>query len=121
MLLNAWDDHLIALDDIVEPEKSRYPPTALSCCYHYNNTIRKRSNYMVPMKLGISPFQSWRPLVGKAGYKVSEIPNTWNAFLDFTSRHGHAIRCAGRQRVPVILIFSSTTGRDVDHERTVLS
>ena len=29
------------------------------------------------------PFHFWRSLVEKAGYKLSDIPNTWDAFLDF--------------------------------------
>ena len=37
--LNAWDDNLLDLSDVVEPGTSSYSPTALSCCYHYNNTI----------------------------------------------------------------------------------
>jgi multiple sugar transport system substrate-binding protein len=81
--LNAWGDHLIDLDDIIEPGKSIYSPTALSCCYHYNNTTKKRAYYMAPMKLGSWPFHFWRSLVEKAGYKVSDIPNTWDTFLDF--------------------------------------
>jgi multiple sugar transport system substrate-binding protein len=93
--LNAWDDHLIDLGDIVEPEKSRYSPTALSCCYHYNNTTKKRAYYMAPMKLGTWPFHFWRSLVEKAGYKVSEIPNTWDAFLDFFMPGQDKLRAQG--------------------------
>jgi multiple sugar transport system substrate-binding protein len=69
--LNVWDDHL---GDLVEPEKSRYSPTALSCCYHYNDTTKKRAYYMAPMKLRTRPFHFWQSLVEKAGYKVFEIP-----------------------------------------------
>jgi multiple sugar transport system substrate-binding protein len=81
--LKAWEDNLVDLGDIVEAEKSRFSPTALSCCYHYNHTTKKRAYYMAPMKLGTWPFHFWRSLVEKAGYKVSAIPNTWDAFLDF--------------------------------------
>ena len=81
--LNAWGDHLIDLDDIIEPGKSSYSPTALSCCHHYNNTTKKRAFYMAPMKLGSWPFHFWRSLVEKAGYKIDDIPDTWDAFLDF--------------------------------------
>jgi hypothetical protein len=71
------------LDDIILTGKSSYSPTALSCCYHYNNTTKKRAYYMAPMKLGSWPFHFWRSLVEKTGYKRSDIPNTWDAFLDF--------------------------------------
>jgi len=76
--LNAWDDHLIDLDEIIEPGKSSYSPTALSCCYHYNNTTKKRAYYMAPMKLGSWPFHFWRSLVEKAATSspTSPIPGT---------------------------------------------
>jgi multiple sugar transport system substrate-binding protein len=52
--LNAWDDNLIDLGDIVEPNKSHYSLTALSCCHHYNNATKKRAYYMAPMKFSAS-------------------------------------------------------------------
>src|SRR6516165_1914407 len=50
--LNAWIDNLLDLGDLVEPEKSHYSPTALSCCHHYNSTTKQRGYYMMPMTLG---------------------------------------------------------------------
>jgi multiple sugar transport system substrate-binding protein len=97
--LNTWDDNLIDLDDIVEPNKSRYSPTALSCCYHYNNTTKKRAYYMAPMKLGTWPFHIWGSLVEKAGYNVSEIPNTWDAFLDFFMPVQDKLRAQGMRNI----------------------
>jgi multiple sugar transport system substrate-binding protein len=97
--LNAWDDKLIDLGDIVEPEKSRYSPTALSCCHHYNNTTKKRAYYMAPMKLGTWPFHIWGSLVEKAGYRVSEIPNTWDAFLDFFMPVQDKLRAQGMRNI----------------------
>jgi multiple sugar transport system substrate-binding protein len=35
------------------------------------------------MKTFATPFHIWRPLVEKAGYRMSDIPNTWDAFIDF--------------------------------------
>jgi multiple sugar transport system substrate-binding protein len=35
------------------------------------------------MKITGIPFHIWGSLVEKAGYKVSDIPKTWDAFLDF--------------------------------------
>src|SRR6516225_5208438 len=97
--LNAWGDHLIDLDDIIEPGKLSYSPTALSCCHHYNNTTKKRAYYMAPMKLGSWPFHFWRSLVEKAGYKVSDIPNTWDAFLDFFMPVQDKLRAQGMRNV----------------------
>jgi multiple sugar transport system substrate-binding protein len=97
--LNAWDDHLIDLGDIVAPEISRFSATALSCSYHYNNTTKKRGYYMVPMKTAAWPFHIWRSLVEKAGYTISEIPNTWDAFLDFFKPVQDKLRAQGMRNV----------------------
>jgi multiple sugar transport system substrate-binding protein len=37
----------------------------------------------VPFVSAVVPFHIWGSLVEKAGYKVSDIPNTWTRFLDF--------------------------------------
>jgi len=97
--LNTWDDNLIDLADLVEPRKSRYSPTALSCCYHYNNATKQRGYYMVPMKLASWPFHIWRSLVEKAGFKIEDIPNTWDAFLDFFKPVQDKLRAQGMRNI----------------------
>jgi multiple sugar transport system substrate-binding protein len=54
---------------------------------------------MAPMKLGSWPFHFWRSLVEKAGYKVSDIPNTWDAFLDFFMPVQDKLRAQGMRNV----------------------
>jgi len=97
--LNAWDDKLLDLSDLVEPRASQYNPTALSCCYHYNNKTKNRAYYMVPMKMGTWPFHIWLSLVEKAGYKASDIPNTWDAFLDFFMPVQEKLRAQGMRNI----------------------
>jgi len=81
--LNAWDDKLVELNDVIEPAKDQFFATALPCCYYYNNTTKKRAFYVAPMKIGAIPFHIWKSLVEKGGQRVSDIPKTWDAFLDF--------------------------------------
>ncbi len=81
--LNAWQDNLIDLSDIVETQKSRLNELVLTSMNLYNNATKKRSYYGVPMKTFATPFHIWGDLIEKAGYKVSDIPNTWDAFIDF--------------------------------------
>lgn len=81
--LNAWDDKLIDLSDVVESLTSEFSPTALRASNHYNNVTKRRGYYLAPTAMGASPFHIWRSLIEKAGYKTSDIPNTWDAFLDF--------------------------------------
>jgi multiple sugar transport system substrate-binding protein len=97
--LNAWADNLIDVSDIVEPLKSQYIDTALHATYSYNNVTKKRAYYAVPMKAAGIPFHIWQSLVEKAGYKVSDIPNTWDAFLDFFMPVQDKLRAQGMRNI----------------------
>ena len=83
--LNAWDDKLLDVSDIIETQKCN---TARSFYLEriYNNVKKERSYYGVPMKTATVTFHIWQSLVKKAGYRMSDIPNTWDAFIDFSCR-----------------------------------
>ncbi|MBV8118753.1 MAG: extracellular solute-binding protein, partial [Alphaproteobacteria bacterium] len=97
--LNAWNDKLTDVSEIVEPIKSQYIDTALRSTYCYNNATKKRAYYAVPMKAAGIPFHIWQSLVEKAGYKISDIPNTWDAFLDFFMPVQDKLRAQGMRNV----------------------
>jgi multiple sugar transport system substrate-binding protein len=97
--LNAWDDKLVDVSDIVEPHKTQYIETALASTYSYNNVAKKRAYYAVPMKCAGIPFHIWRSLIEKAGYKVEDIPNTWDAFLDFFRPVQDKLRAQGMRNI----------------------
>jgi len=80
---NAWNDKLVELGDIVDTQKSHYHPTALLASQYYNNVTKQRRVYYVPVKTAVLPFHIWGSLVEKAGYKLSDAPQTWDAFWDF--------------------------------------
>jgi multiple sugar transport system substrate-binding protein len=81
--LNAWDDRLVDVSDVVESLKKDYVSISLDSCHFYNSVTKKRSYYMVPQKISGWPFHIWKSLVEKGGAKMSDIPKTWDAFLDF--------------------------------------
>jgi multiple sugar transport system substrate-binding protein len=81
--LEAWNDRLVDVTDVVETQKSKYSTTALASAYCYNNATKRRSYYGVPFDSAVIPFHIWGSLVEKAGFKTSDIPNTWTKFLDF--------------------------------------
>jgi multiple sugar transport system substrate-binding protein len=97
--LNAWDDKLVDVSDIVEPHKAEYIETALLSSYSYNNVTKKRAYYAVPMKCAGIPFHIWKSLIEKAGYKIEDIPNTWDAFLDFFRPVQDKLRAEGMRNV----------------------
>src|SRR5579864_6711124 len=65
--LQAWDDKLVDLSDIVEPAKAQFFSTALPCTYFYNSVSKKRGYYVVPTKVAAVPFHIWKSLVEKGG------------------------------------------------------
>lgn len=80
---NAWHDRLIDLTDVVETQKSELSPTALQSAQFYNNEAKKRGFYGVPFKGSTLNIPVWKSLIEKAGYKETDIPKTWDAFLNF--------------------------------------
>jgi multiple sugar transport system substrate-binding protein len=110
--IQAWNDRLVDLSDVVEPVKSQFTPTALQCCYHYNNTTKKRAYYVAPTKIGAVPFHIWKSLVEKGGSKVSDIPKTWDAFLDFFKPVQDGLRKQGMRNVYAYGYQLTTTGVD---------
>ena len=51
------------------------------------------------MKIAAVPFHIWKSLVEKGGGKLSELPNTWDAFLDFFKPLQAKLRSAGMRNV----------------------
>ena len=107
---NAWNDKLIDLTDIVETQKSQYHPTAYLAARYYNNTTKKRSIYYAPYRTTAIPFHVWNSLVEKAGYKMSDVPKTWDAFWDFFKPMQKKLRDKGMRGVYALGMQPTTTG-----------
>ena len=98
--LLAWDDKLVDVTDVVETQKEEFTDTALLNAYCYNNVEKRRSFYGAPDISAASPNHVWRPLVEKAGYKVEDIPKTWDTYYDFfQGRTKEVARAGGAQRL----------------------
>jgi multiple sugar transport system substrate-binding protein len=110
--LQAWQDNLIDVTDVVEPIKSQYFPAALQTAYCYNAKKKQRSYYGVPISGGTTPFHVWRDLVERAGYKVSDIPKTWDAFIDFFNPVQDKLRSQGLRHTYANGFVVSTIGND---------
>jgi len=114
--LQAWDDKLVDLSEIVEPVKAQYVSTALPCCYFYNNVAKKRGYYVLPMKIAAVPFHIWKSLVEKGGSKIADLPKTWDAFLDFFMPVQDGLRAKGMRNI--YAYGYQLTANGVDPENT---
>src|SRR5215813_10035058 len=110
--LQAWEDRLVDVTDVVETQKSKILDIALASANCYNNVQKKRSYYGVPFEGAVVPFHIWGSLVEKAGYKVSDIPNTWDAFIDFFKPVQKNLQQQGMRHTYATGFVVSTIGND---------
>jgi multiple sugar transport system substrate-binding protein len=108
----AWADKLEDVSDIIEPYKSALVPSLLTSVYCYNSTTRTRSYYALPVAGGLTPFHIWGSLVEKAGYKVSDIPKRWDAFLNFFKPMQKALHAQGMRHTYSYGFVVGTVGID---------
>jgi multiple sugar transport system substrate-binding protein len=110
--LQAWADRLVDVSDIVESQKSKLSEVLLSSKHLYNSATKKRSYYGVPLKAASVTWHIWSSLVEEAGYKVSDIPNTWDAYVDFFLPMQEKLRAKGMRHVYAMGLECSTNGVD---------
>ena len=58
------------------------------------------------------PNHVWRPLVEKAGYKMEDIPKTWDAYYDFFKEVQKKLRAQGVRNVYGLGLNVTTNGND---------
>ena len=112
--LYAWANKLLDVTDVVETQREEYTEVALLTAYCYNSIEKKRSFYGVPFSQAVLPNHVWRPLVEKAGYKVEDIPKTWDAYYDFFKEVQKKLRAQGARNVYGLGFQVTTNGVDPD-------
>ena len=110
--LYAWEDKLVDVTDVVETQREEYSDSALLTVHCYNNVEKRRSFYGVPYTLDVFTNHIWRPLVEKAGYKIEDIPKTWDAFYDFFKDVQKKLREQGVRHVYGLGFQVTTNGGD---------
>ena len=108
----AWDDKLVDVSDVIEGQKAHYSEAALLTTNCYNSVTKQRSYYGIPWAGGVTPFHIWRDLVEKAGYKVSDIPDRWDAFIDFFKPMQGKLQAQGMRHTYSYGFVVSTVGID---------
>jgi len=110
--LYAWDDKLVDVSDVVETQKEEYTETAILNTYCYNSVTKKRSFYGVPDTTAVLPNHVWKPLVEKAGFKIEDIPKTWDGFYDFFKDVQKKLRAQGVRNTYGLGLNVTTNGVD---------
>src|SRR5258706_1921703 len=79
----AFEGRLEDLSDILVPMKANFLPITLETAFMWNDKAKKRAYYAFPMKRQTMHIQYWKDMLAEAGYKESDIPEAWKAYLDF--------------------------------------
>src|SRR5580704_9175932 len=110
--MRAWNDKLVDISDVVATQKDQYTESALQSAYSYNSVTKRRSYYLAPYIQASLPNHIWRPLVEKAGYKMEDIPKTWDAYYDFFKDVQKKLRAQGMRNVYGLGFQLTTQGND---------
>jgi multiple sugar transport system substrate-binding protein len=110
--LFAWDDKLVDVTDVVSTQREELTDTALTNMNCYNNVTKKRSLYGVPFTSAALPNHVWKQLVEKAGFKMEDIPKTWDAYYDFFKGVQKGLRAKGMRNVYGLGLNVTTNGVD---------
>ena len=109
----AWEDKFVDVTDVVNTQKEEFTETALLSAYCYNNVKKERSYYGVPYTQGGLVNHIWRSMVERAGYQITDIPNTWDAFIDFFQQVQTKLRAQGMRNIYAYSFMISSVGFDV--------
>ena len=95
---NAWDDKLVDVSDVVETQKAK--SARPRCCRPAATTASRRSAAFTacPIKRARPAVPYLGPLVEKAGFKMADIPKTWDAFWDFFKPVQKELRAKGMRK-----------------------
>ncbi|HXC29727.1 MAG TPA: ABC transporter substrate-binding protein [Stellaceae bacterium] len=116
LALEAWKDQLVDLTDVVETQRSQYTDAALKFAYTYNGVEKRRAYYGAPYSLAGLVNHVWRPLVEKAGFKMDDVPKTWDNYYDFFKGLQKPLRAQGMRNVFGLGFTLSTTGNDSNNQ-----
>ena len=109
---NAWHGKLIDLNDVVETQKTELSATALQSAQFYNDVEKRRGFYGVPFKGATLNMPVWKSLIEKAGYKISDMPKTWDAYFDFFKPVQDKLRAKGMRHTYGLGYTLSAIGDD---------
>lgn len=110
MVMNAYANKLVDVSDIVAPHEKDIAKVALQSMKLYNRVEKRRAYYAVPFKTASVPFHVWGSLVEKAGYKMSDIPDSWVERWNWFKPMQAKLRKDGMRQIYSIGLQMTTNG-----------
>ena len=79
----AYDGKLEDLSSVINPLRAKFAPNTVETTFLFNNKLQTRSYYAFPIKQQTMHIQYWADMLADAGFKDSDIPNTWKEYWSF--------------------------------------
>jgi multiple sugar transport system substrate-binding protein len=79
----AFDGKLADVSDVITPIKDKFLKNTIETTYLLNGKTNKRAYYAIPLQQQTMHIQYWKDMVAEAGFKESDIPQTWQAYWKF--------------------------------------
>jgi multiple sugar transport system substrate-binding protein len=79
----ANDGKLADISDVLTPMKDKFLKNTIETTYLNNAKTNKKAYYAFPVMQQTMHIQYWRDMVVDAGFKESDIPQTWQAYWKF--------------------------------------
>jgi multiple sugar transport system substrate-binding protein len=79
----ASEGKLEDLSDILGPMKGAFAPNTIETAYLYSDKAKKKSYYAFPLKQQTMHVQIWADMLEQAGFKQSDIPDSWKEYWSF--------------------------------------
>jgi multiple sugar transport system substrate-binding protein len=110
----AYEGRLVDLTEALGPLRDLFDPDVLEVATLLNNRTGRRSLYALPMTWGSNYVHVWRSLLERAGFRLEDIPQEWEAFWSFwCDRVQPAVRqAAGRDDIWGVGLPMSATALD---------
>ncbi len=96
----AFDGKLEDISDVIGPMKGRFSPNTVETAFLYSDKAKKKAYYAFPIRQQTLHIQYWKDMLGQAGFKENDIPDTWKEYWSFwCDKVQPGIRKATGQRI----------------------
>ena len=96
----AFDGKLEDISDVIGPMKGRFSPNTVETTFLYSDKAKKKAYYAFPIRQQTLHIQYWKDMLGQAGFKENDIPDTWKEYWSFwCDKVQPGIRKATGQRI----------------------
>ena len=79
----AYEGKLEDMTDVLTPLKDAYAPNTLETANLYNDKVKKKGYYAIPLKQQTMHIEYWNDMLENAGFTANDLPKDWKGYWSF--------------------------------------